>query len=110
MAQLTEMLALRIYLSERERHDHRPLYEHIVLTAREAGLAGAIVLRGHMGFGHGGHLMTTKILQLSEDLPVLIEMVDEAAKIEAFVDTIDGLLPHGLVTVEKVMARRYSAA
>lgn len=109
MPQLTEMLALRIYLSERERHEHQPLYEHLVLKAREAGLAGAVVLRGHMGFGHGGHLMTTKILQLSEDLPVLIEMVDEAAKIEAFVDAIDGLLAGGLVTVEKVMARRYGA-
>lgn len=109
MAPLTEMLALRIYLSERERHEHQPLYEHLVLKARDAGLAGAVVLRGHMGFGHGGQLMTTKILQLSEDLPVLLEMVDEPGKIEAFVAALDGLLPHGLVTVEKVMARRYSS-
>lgn len=107
MAQLTEMLALRIYLSERERHEHQPLYEHLVLRAREAGLAGAIVLRGHMGFGHNRQLMTTKILQLSEDLPVLIEMVDEAAKVEAFVDSIEGELRGGLITVEKVMARRF---
>ncbi len=107
MAQLIEMTALRIYLGERERHGHQPLYEYLVLQAREAGLAGAIVLRGHMGFGHSGHLMTTKILQLSEDLPVLVEMVDEAARIAAFVDTLDGLLKGGLVTTETVMARRY---
>jgi PII-like signaling protein len=107
VAQLIEMLALRIYLSERERHEHKPLYEHLVLQARETGLAGAVVLRGHMGFGHSGQLMTTKILQLSEDLPVLIEIVDEAAKVEAFVDAIEGQLHGGLITVEKVMARRY---
>ncbi len=109
MAQLTEMLALRIHLSERARHGHQPLYEHLVLLARDAGLAGATAWRGHMGFGHDGHLTTTKILQLSEDLPVVIEMVDEAEKIEAFIEQVDGLLAGGLVTVQKVMARRYLA-
>lgn len=98
---------LRIFIGEKDRHGHQPLYEAIVLKARAAGLAGATVIRGPIGFGQSSILHTAKILQLSEDLPVIIEVVDAEAKIEAFLPTLDGLMTSGLVTIEKVRVIHY---
>jgi uncharacterized protein len=93
---------LRIFIGESDRWHHRPLYEAIVLKAREMGLAGATVLRGPMGFGANSRLHTTKILRLSEDLPLIIEIVDAQEKIDAFLPHIDEMVKEGLVTVEPV--------
>jgi PII-like signaling protein len=98
---------LRIYLGELDKWHHQPLYEAIVLKAREMGLAGATVLRGPMGFGANSHLHTAKILRLSEDLPVLIEIVDKEEKINAFLPELDKMMGDGLVTLEKVRIIRY---
>lgn len=98
---------LRIYLGENDRFEHQPLYEAIVLKARAAGLAGATVLRGPMGFGHSSRLHTAKILRLSEDLPIVVEIIDAKAKIEAFLETIDPIMSSGLVTMEDVRVVRY---
>jgi uncharacterized protein len=102
-----EAVLLRIFLGEDDRADGRPLYETLVLKAREQGLAGATVLRGPMGFGKSSHLHTTKILRLSQDLPLVIEIVDEEAKIRAFLQLVDPLMGSGLVTLEKVQIIRY---
>ena len=100
---------LRIYLGELDKHGHQPAYEAIVLKARELGLAGATVLRGPMGFGAHSRMHTAKILRLSEDLPVLIEIVDTEEKIKAFLPELDKLLGDGLVTLEKVHVLTYRA-
>ena len=102
-----DAVLLRIFLGESDRHEHKPLYEAIVLKAREAGLAGATVMRGPMGFGHSSHLHTSKILRLSEDLPLVIEIVDSEDKINAFLPVLDGIMGSGLVTMEKVKVLRY---
>jgi PII-like signaling protein len=101
---------LRIYLGEQDKWHHTPLYEAIVLEARKRGLAGATVLRGPMGFGAHSHLHTAKILRLSEDLPVLIEIVDREDKIGAFLPVLDEMLGDGLVTLEKVKVLTYRTA
>lgn len=93
---------LRIFLGEDDRHDHKPLYEAIVLKAREMHLAGATVLRGPMGFGPSSRLHTAKILRLSEDLPIVIEIVDSEEKISQFLPVVDGMMQGGLITTEKV--------
>ena len=98
---------LRIFVGESDKHGHIPLYEAIVLNARKAGLAGATVLRGVMGFGKHSVLHTAKILRLSEDLPMVIEIVDSLEKIEAFLPTLDTMVLEGLVTVEKVRVIYY---
>ena len=98
---------LRIFLGESDRHDHKPLYEVIVLAAREHHLAGATVLRGPLGYGASSRLHTAKILRLSMDLPVVIEIVDSPEKIDAFLPILDGLLQGGLVTLEKVKVIHY---
>jgi PII-like signaling protein len=105
---------LRIFLGEKDAHAHRPLYEVIVVRAREAGLAGATVLRGVMGFGARSRtLHTAKILRLSEDLPMVVEIVDEDEKIQSFLPVIDELFAAtgcgGMVTVEKARIIRYTA-
>lgn len=100
---------LRIFVGESDRHGHRPLYESIVLQAREAGLAGATVLRGVMGFGKHSILHTAKILRLSEDMPMIIEIVDGLDKIEKFLPVLDELIKDGLVTIEKVRVIHYRA-
>ena len=100
---------LRIYLGEQDKWHHTPLYEAIVLEARKRGLAGATVLRGPMGFGAHSHMHTAKILRLSEDLPVLIEIVDKEDKINAFLPALDKMLGDGLVTLEKVRILTYRA-
>lgn len=102
MATLTDATLLRIYTSERHRLDGRPLYEAIVLKARDHHLAGATVLRGPLGYGRSSHLHSAKILDLSDDLPVVIEIVDQHARIESFLPQLDSVLDKGLVTLEKV--------
>jgi uncharacterized protein len=98
---------LRIFVGESDKHGHVPLYEAIVLKAREAGLAGATVLRGVMGFGRHSVMHTAKILRLSEDLPMIVEIVDSLQKIEAFLPTLDAMVPEGLVTLEQVRVIHY---
>jgi uncharacterized protein len=98
---------LRIFVGESDKHGHVPLYEAIVLKAREAGLAGATVLRGVMGFGRHSVMHTAKILRLSEDLPMIVEIVDSLEKIEAFLPTLDAMVPEGLVTLEPVRVIHY---
>jgi uncharacterized protein len=102
-----EAVLLRIFIGESDRCVHRPLYEAIVLKAREAHLAGATVLRGPMGFGKSSRLHTTKILRLSLDLPLVIEIVDSEEKINAFLPQLDDMMTGGLVTLEKVRVMTY---
>src|SRR4030095_7405341 len=97
-----DAVLLRIFIGESDRCQHRPLYEAIVLKARELELAGATVLRGPMGFGKSSHLHTAKILRLSMDLPIVIEIVDTAQKINAFLPVLDEMMGGGLVTLEKM--------
>jgi hypothetical protein len=98
---------LRIFIGEDAKSGRLPLYEAILLKAREMHLAGATVLRGPMGFGHSSHLHTTKILRLSQDLPVVVEIVDSQEKIDAFLPVLDGMMASGLVTIEKVQVLQY---
>ena len=98
---------LRIFLGESDRWEGRPLYEAVVLEAREAGLAGATVLRGMMGFGASSRIHTTKVLRLSEDLPVVVEIVDRPERIAAFLPTLNGMVDEGLITLEKVQVIAY---
>jgi len=100
---------LRIYTEEGKRGDGRPLYEDIVLKARAAGLAGATVLRGPMGFGAQGRIHTAKILDLSASLPLVIEIVDSEPKIRAFVADLGAIGDLGLVTLEKVEVLHYGS-
>ena len=102
-----DAMLLRIFLGESDKAGHRPLYEEIVLKAREAHLAGATLLRGPMGFGHSSRLHTAKILRLSEDLPMVIEIVDAEDKIKSFLDIIEPIMGAGLVTLERVQVLRY---
>jgi len=104
-----EATLLRIFIGEDDKANGRPLYESIVLKAREAHLAGATVLRGPMGFGRSSHLHTAKILRLSQDLPLVVEIVDSKENIEAFLPTLDGMMTSGLVTLEKAQVIRYGA-
>ena len=97
---------LRIFIGEMDRHGEHPLYEAIVLKAREEHLAGATVLRGPIGFGHSSRLHTAKILRLSEDLPIVIEIVDTPEKIEGFLPTLSNMMTGGLVTLEQVQIRQ----
>jgi PII-like signaling protein len=106
-----DAMLLRIFLGENDKHQGRPLYESIVLAARECGLAGATVIRGPMGYGASSRLHTAKILRLSEDLPLVIEIVDTEAKIRAFLPILETMMTaSGLVTLEKVQVIRYGKA
>jgi len=101
-------MLLRIFIGENDRSpEGRPLYEAVVLKARDVHLAGATVLRGPMGFGHASRLHTTKILRLSEDLPLIIEIVDIEPKIKDFLPILDSMMTSGLVTLEKVQVLQY---
>ena len=102
-------MLLRIFIGESDRWRHQPLYEAIVLKARELHLAGATVLRGPMGFGKSSRLHTAKILRLSMDLPLVIELVDSEEKIQAFLPVLDEMMKGGLVTLEKVRVVHYRA-
>jgi len=93
---------LRIFVGESDRHGHRPLYEVIVEEARKRGLAGATVLRGTLGFGAHSRIHTAKILRLSEDLPMVIEIVDTPERIAAFLPDLDSMVDEGMVTLEKI--------
>ena len=104
-----EALLLRIFIGESDRWKHQPLYEAIVLKARERHLAGATVLRGPMGYGKSSRVHTTKILQLSMDLPLVIEIVDTEEKINAFLPLLDEMMKGGMVTLERVKVIDYRA-
>ena len=102
-----DALLLRVFIGEDAKFRHRPLYEAIVLKAREVHLAGATVLRGPLGFGHSTRLHSTKILDVRENLPLVIEIVDTEDKIKAFLPVLDSMMPSGLVTLEKVQVLQY---
>jgi PII-like signaling protein len=104
-----EAMLLRIFIGESDRWQHKSLYEAIVLKAREMHLAGATVLRGPMGFGKSSRLHTSKILRLSYDLPLVIEIVDAEDKINTFLPVLDEMMRGGLVTLEKVRVIDYRA-
>jgi len=107
MALTGEGVLLRIFIGEADRHGGRPLSEVIVETARKRGLAGATAWKGFMGFGAHSHMHTAKVLRLSTDLPVIIEIVDTRAKIDAFLPELDDLVAEGLVTLERADVRIY---
>lgn len=98
----SEAKLLRIFIGEADKYEGKPLYEVIINLARQKGMAGATVIRGLMGFGAHTRMHTAKILRLSEDLPIVIEIVDEPEKIEAFLPEIDQMIREGLVTLEKI--------
>jgi uncharacterized protein len=104
-----DAVLLRIFFGEDDKFQHQPLHEAIVLKARELHLGGATVLRGHMGFGHSSRIHTNKILRLSQDLPVVIEIVDSKEKIDTFLPLLDQMMTSGLVTIEKVQVLQYGA-
>lgn len=105
-----DAVLLRIFLGEEDRYHRQPLYEAIVLKAREMHLGGATVLRGPMGFGRSSRLHTAKILRLSEDLPVVVEIVDSEEKIRQFLPILDEMMASGLITMEKVQVIQYGTA
>jgi PII-like signaling protein len=105
----TDSALLRIFIGESDRYDHKPLYEVLVLKAREFHLSGATVLRGPMGFGKTSTLHTSKILQLSMDLPIVVEIVDTEEKLNSFLTTVKDMLGGCLVTIEKVRVLHYNA-
>jgi PII-like signaling protein len=107
MTQYTDAVLLRLFIGESNEHDGRPLYEAIVLKAREMGLAGATVMRGPMGYGRSSRLHTSKILRLSEDLPLVIEIVDTPEKVNSFLADAQSMLGSCLVTLENVRVVRY---
>jgi uncharacterized protein len=102
-----DAILLRVFFGEDDKFRNQPLHEAIVLKAREMKLGGATVLRGHIGFGHSSHIHTTKILRLSQDLPVVVEIVDSQDKIDAFLPVLDEMMSSGLVTIEKVQVLQY---
>jgi PII-like signaling protein len=105
-----EAVLLRIFIGEDDRYKRHPLYEAIVLKAREMHLAGATVLRGPLGFGKSSHMHTAKILRISMDLPMVIEIVDSLEKINAFLPLLEGMMRGGLVTLERAQVIRYAQA
>jgi PII-like signaling protein len=102
-----EAVLLRIFFGENDKFQRVPLHEAIVLKAREMHLGGATVLRGHIGFGHSSRIHTTKFLRLSQDLPVVVEIVDSKEKIDAFLSVLDGMMSSGLVTIERAEVLQY---
>lgn len=102
-----DAVLLRIFFGEDDKFESLPLHEAIVLKAREMHLAGATVLRGQSGFGHSSRIHTTKVLRLSEDLPVIVEIVDTDEKIKGFLPTLDRMMTSGLITLEKVQVLQY---
>ena len=101
---------LRIFIGESDKYEGKPLYEWLVIKAKEKGLAGATVLRGLMGFGANSRIHTTKILRLSMDLPIVVEMVDTSEKLNEFLSCIDSVIKEGLVTLEKADFRIYRSS
>src|SRR5213080_302338 len=105
-----DSMLLRIFIGESDRWNHKPLYETIVLKAREMHLGGATVLRGPMGFGKSSRMHTAKILRLSMDLPIVIEIVDSEEKIQAFLPALEEMMSGGMVTLERVQVIEYRHA
>lgn len=105
----TEGKLLRIFIGEADRWDGKPLYEAIVLLAKQEGMAGATAIKGFMGFGAKSHMHTAKILRLSEDLPIIIEIVDSEEKINKFIPHLDAMVKEGLITLEKAHVVVYRA-
>jgi len=103
-----EATLLRVFIGESDRCDGRPLYEAIVLKARELHLAGATVLRGIMGFGRSSRLHTAKVLRLSEDLPIVVEITDDEDKIQSLLPWLDQVVTGGLITLERARTIRYA--
>jgi hypothetical protein len=101
---------LRIFIGESDRWHGKPLYQAIVQRVREEGLAGATVVRGIEGFGADSHLHTSRILRMSEDLPIVVEIVDEAERIDAILPVLDEMVDEGLVTVERVHVVTYRSS
>jgi PII-like signaling protein len=106
----TEGKLLRIFVGESDRWEGRPLYEAIVLEARKRGLAGATVLKGFMGFGAHSRIHTAKLLELSQDLPIIVEIVDAPEKIEAFMPDLERMVGDGLITIERAEVLLYRPA
>jgi uncharacterized protein len=104
-----EAVLLRIFFGENDRFERLPLHEAIVLKAREMHLGGATVLRGHIGFGHSSRIHTTKILRLSQDLPVVVEIIDSQEKIDTFLPVLDGMMSSGLITMERAEVLQYGS-
>jgi Uncharacterized conserved protein len=102
-----DAVLLRIFFGEDDKFRHLPLHEAIVLKAREMRVGGATVLRGQVGFGHSSRIHTTKILRLSQDLPLVVEIVDAQEKIDAFLPVLDGMMSSGLIRIEKVQVLQY---
>jgi len=100
---------LRIFIGEADKWEGKPLYEEIVLLAKKSGMAGATVIKGFMGFGCKSHMHTTKLLRLSEDLPIVIEIVDSEEKINQFIPQLDTMVKEGLITLEKANVIMYRA-
>ena len=102
-----EAVLLRIFFGENDKFQRRPLHEAIVLKAREMHLGGATVLRGHIGFGHSSRMHSARSLRLSQDLPVVVEIVDSREKIDAFLPVLDGMMSSGLITMERAEVIQY---
>jgi len=102
-----DAMLLRILIGESDRWHHQPLYEALIMKAREVGLAGATMLRSPMGFGASSRMHTAKILQLSTDLPIVIEIVDTEEKLNGFLPVLDAMMGGGLVTLENVKVIHY---
>lgn len=100
-------ILLRVFIGESDRYDGKPLYEYIVMLARKNNIAGATVLRGIMGYGAASRVHSTKVLRLSEDLPIIIEIVDGEEKIQEFIPLLDDLVKEGLITIEKANIIKY---
>lgn len=107
MRETGEATLLRIFIGEGDKHGGKPLYEHLVDRARERGLAGATILRGVLGYGADRHMHSAKILRLAEDLPMVIEIVDAADRVEAFLPELDAVVREGMVTMERVRVIAY---
>jgi hypothetical protein len=102
-----EAVLLRIFIAEQDKYQHHPLYEAIVFKAREMHMAGATVLRGPLGFGRSSRVHTAKVLRLSEDLPIVVEIVDSQEQIDMFLPVLDTMIGGGLITLEKVRVLQY---
>lgn len=105
----TDGKLLRVFIGEADKWQGKPLYEEIVLLAKKNGLAGATVIKGFLGFGCKSHMHTAKLLRLSEDLPIIIEIVDSEEKIGQFLPLLDGMVKEGLITLEKAQVVMYRA-
>ena len=102
-----EAVLLRIFFGENDKFHRLPLHEAIVMKAREMHLAGATVLRGHIGFGHSSRIHASKLLRLSQDLPVVVEIIDSQEKIDSFLPVLDGMMSSGLITMERAEVLQY---